>query len=94
MKLLMRQKVFSWTDRFLVWDELGRERYTVEGELFSWGKRLHVCDPAGRETLYLEEKLFSLLKIKTGLRHRLYGNAAPFFLSCITVFPRPRNPGQ
>ncbi len=67
MKLLMRQKVFSWTDRFLVWDELGRERYTVEGELFSWGKRLHVCDPAGRETLYLEEKLFSFLN-----RFRLY----------------------
>ena len=30
MKLYIRQKVFSWTDRFTVRDGDGRDRYTVE----------------------------------------------------------------
>ena len=41
MKLYMKQKVFSWTDKFNIVDEQGNERYYVEGELFSWGKKLH-----------------------------------------------------
>ena len=52
MKLYIRQKVFSWTDRFTVRDGDGRDRYTVEGELFSWGKKLHVFDASGREHDY------------------------------------------
>ena len=40
MKLLIQEKVFSWSDRFTVRDEGGNDRYLVEGELFSWGKKL------------------------------------------------------
>ena len=40
MKLCIRQKVFSWVDRFTVFDENGADKYYVEGELFSWGKKL------------------------------------------------------
>ena len=59
MKLLIKEKVFTWNDRFTVQDEYGNDRYFVEGELFSWGKKLHVCTPDGREVAYIEQKLFT-----------------------------------
>ena len=52
MRLYMQEKVFSWRDRFKVWDEEQNEKYYVEGELFSWGKRLHVYDAQGREAAF------------------------------------------
>jgi len=61
MKLYMRQKVFSWVDRFTVWDEAENERYYVEGEFFSWGKKLHVTDASGREAAFIQQKVFSFL---------------------------------
>ncbi len=61
MRLLISERVFSWTDRFTVQDEGGNDRFYVEGELFSWGKKLHVCDLSGREVAYIEQKLFSFL---------------------------------
>ena len=42
MKLYIRQKVFSWGDRFTVKDAAGEDRYAVQGEAFSLGKKLHV----------------------------------------------------
>ena len=61
MQLFMREKVFSWRDRFNVWDEAGNDRYYVEGELFSWGKRLHVRDARGNEAAFIQQKVFSFL---------------------------------
>ncbi len=61
MKLYIKQKVFSWRDRFNVWDEAGRERWYVEGELFSWGKKLHVTDAQGREAAFIQQKVWSFL---------------------------------
>lgn len=61
MKLYIRQKVFSWTDRFTVMDETGQDRYFVEGELFSFGKKLHVCDMTGAERAFIQQKVFSFL---------------------------------
>ncbi len=59
MKLLVKEKVFSWNDRFAVYDETGADRYYVEGELFSWGKKLHICDLSGREVAFIEQQLFT-----------------------------------
>ncbi len=59
MKLYIKQKVFSWTDRFTVKGEDGLDRYSVEGELFSWGKKLHVYDAPGREAAFIREKVWS-----------------------------------
>ena len=59
MKLLIEEKIFTWSDRFTVKDEAGNDRYYVEGELFSWGKKLHLTDLNGRELTYIEQKLFS-----------------------------------
>ena len=44
MKLYIKQKVFSWVDRFTVFDETGADKYHGEGEFFSWGKKLYVTD--------------------------------------------------
>ncbi len=61
MRLYIKQKVFSWRDRFTVKDESGCDRYFVEGELFTFGKKLHVYDDAGREAAFIREKVFSFL---------------------------------
>lgn len=61
MKLYIRQKVFSWVDRFTVKDESGTDKYFVEGELFSWGKKLHVNDLNGNEVAFIQQKVFSFL---------------------------------
>ena len=61
MKLYIRQKVFSWTDRFTVMDEAGLSKYYVEGELFSFGKKLHVYDMTGAKRAFVQQKVFSFL---------------------------------
>lgn len=61
MKLYMKQKIFSWNDKFGVYDANGEEHYFVEGELFSWGKKLHVYDRVRREAAFVRQELFTLL---------------------------------
>lgn len=61
MNLYLKQKVFSWGDRFTVYDEAGNEYYAVQGEVFSWGKKLHLFDLAGIECAFIRQKLWSFL---------------------------------
>ena len=61
MKLYIKEKVFSWGDKFTVKDQYGEDRYTVEGEVFSWGKKLHVYDRLGREVAFIKQELFTFL---------------------------------
>lgn len=61
MKLYIKQKVFSFNDKFTVKDERGQDKYMVEGELFSFGKKLHVYDMAGNEAAFIQQKVFSFL---------------------------------
>ena len=61
MRLYIKQKVFSWADRFTVRDERGNDKYFVEGEVFSWGKKLHVYDLAGREAAFIRQEVWSFL---------------------------------
>lgn len=61
MKLYIKQKVFSWKDRFTVYDEAGRDKYYVEGEVFSWGKKLHVYNTTGREVAFIHQEVWSFL---------------------------------
>jgi len=61
MKLYIKQKVFSWGDKFTVWDAEGNAKYAVEGEIFTWGKKLHVYDAAGREAAFIQQEVFSFL---------------------------------
>ena len=61
MKLYIRQKVFSWGDKFTVWNEYGNDKYIVEGEIFTWGKKLHVYDMAGNEVAFIKQEVWSFL---------------------------------
>ncbi|MBR2907958.1 MAG: LURP-one-related family protein [Clostridia bacterium] len=61
MNLYMKQRVFSFADRFTVYDENGNDYYYVEGEVFSWGKKLHVYDLLGKEIAFISQKVFSFL---------------------------------
>ena len=49
MKLLVKQRVFSWTDSYDVYDENENAKYFVKAEFLSFGHRLHVYDMAGNE---------------------------------------------
>lgn len=62
MQLCIRQRVFSWTDSYDVYDETGEARYEVRAEFFSLSHRIHVYDKrTGREAGSIHEKLFTLL---------------------------------
>lgn len=59
MRLYIKQKVFSWGDKFTVKDETGRDRYYVEGEVFSFGKKLHIYDQNGNEVAFMKQEIWS-----------------------------------
>ena len=59
MKLYLKQKLFSFRDKFFVYDEWGKEKYSVEGEFFSFGKRLHVRDVNGNEIAFIKQRALS-----------------------------------
>lgn len=61
MNFYLKQKFFSFNDRFTIYDENGDDRYYVEGEMFSWGKKLHFLDLNGDELAFISQKVFSFL---------------------------------
>ena len=61
MNLYIKQRIFTWGDKFSIYDEFGNERYYVEGEVFTFGKKLHLYDVAGNELAYIEQKIFTFL---------------------------------
>ena len=62
MKLYIKQRIFSWTDSYDVYDETGEPRYEVKAELFALGHQIHVYDKrTGRELGSIHQKLFTLL---------------------------------
>ncbi len=62
MKLLIKQKVFAFTDSYEVFDETGEVRYTVQDALFRLGHQIHVYDQrTGREIGSIHQKLFTFL---------------------------------
>ena len=58
-KLYLKQKVFSWGDKFNVYNEFGEAIYHVKGEVFTLGKKLHVSDPQERELAFIHQKVWS-----------------------------------
>ncbi len=61
MKLYIKQRVFSWRDRFSVYDESGREKYFAEGEIFSFGRKLHLLSSNEKELALISQRLFTFL---------------------------------
>lgn len=61
MNLYIKQKVFTWGDKFSIYDEYGTEKYYVEGEVFTWGKKLHLYDMLGQEQAFIQQEVFTFL---------------------------------
>jgi uncharacterized protein YxjI len=58
MKLLFKQRFFSWFDSYDIFDEMGNTVYTVKGEL-AWGHLLRIYDAYGQEVGCVKEKVFT-----------------------------------
>lgn len=58
MKLLFKQRLFSWLDSYDIYDEAGNTVYTVKGQL-SWGHCLKIFDARNREVGTVKEKIFT-----------------------------------
>ena len=56
MKLLFRQRFFSWFDSYDIYDENENTVYTVKGQL-SWGHCLKIYDVVGREVGTVKERV-------------------------------------
>ena len=60
MRLLFKQRMFSWFDSYDIFDDAGAVLYTVRGQL-SWGHCLKIFDAAGREVGTVRERVLTLL---------------------------------
>jgi uncharacterized protein YxjI len=61
MKLYIKQKVFSWRDKFAVKDESQSDRWFAQGEIFTLGHKLRVYDASGAEAAFIRQKVLSFL---------------------------------
>ena len=62
MGLLIKQRVFSWTDSYDVYDETGVPRYFVRAQLLSLGHQIHIYDKQTGEKLgSVRQRLLTLL---------------------------------
>ena len=60
MKLLFKQRFFSWLDSYDIYYEDGSVAYTVKGQL-SWGHKLVIYDAAGNEVGMVLQKVLTFL---------------------------------
>ncbi len=60
MKLLFKQRLFSWFDSYDIYDENGNTVFVVKGEL-AWGHLLRIYDAHGIEVGYVKQKVFTWL---------------------------------
>ena len=58
MKLLFKQRFFSWFDSYDIFDEAGNTVFTVHGEL-AWGHLLRIYDAHGNEVGHIKQKIFT-----------------------------------
>ena len=60
MRLLFKQRLFSWFDSYDIYDEDGNTVYTVKGQL-SWGHCMKIFDAHGNEIGMIQERVLTLL---------------------------------
>ena len=85
MKLLFKQRFFSFFDSYDIYDSLGNTVFTVKGR-FSFGKHLDIYDAYGNPVGYLEQQLFTFRP-----KFNLYSYDR--YIGCITkefTFFRPK----
>ena len=73
MRLLFKQRMFSWFDSYDIFDEAGNTVYTVKGQL-AWGHCLKIFDAFGNEVGTVKQRLFTWLpKFELYLGERCIG---------------------
>ncbi len=60
MRLLFKQRFFSWFDSYDIYNDAGDTVFSVQGRM-AWGHRLEVYDRSGTSVGMLEEKIFKFL---------------------------------
>lgn len=60
MKLLFKQRFFSWFDSYDIYDENGKIVFTVKGEL-AWGHLLRIYNENNQEIGMIKEQVFTFL---------------------------------
>lgn len=60
MKLLFKQRLFSWFDSYDIYDEAGNTVYTVKGRM-SWGHRLEIYGANDVHVGTVQERVFTFL---------------------------------
>lgn len=60
MKLLFKQRFFSWFDSYDIYNEAGEAIYTVKGQL-AWGHCLKIYDAVGNEIGTVKERILTFL---------------------------------
>lgn len=63
MKLLIKQRVFAWTDTYDVYDEQEIPKYFIKAEVFAFGHQLHVYDRNELLLGIIHQKLLSLMPV-------------------------------
>ena len=66
MRMLFKQRFFSWLDSYDIFDENGQTLFKVEGRL-SWGHRLEIYNSAGQYMGRVQEEVLTFLP-----RFRMY----------------------
>lgn len=59
MKLVLKQRLFSWFDSYDVCDEYGNAVFSVKGRL-AWGHLLEIYDNMGNKVGVLKEKVLKI----------------------------------
>lgn len=59
MRYLMRQKLFSFRDDFIIKDEFDRDVFRVVGQVFSFGKQLSFYSIEGLELAFIRQQVFA-----------------------------------
>ena len=76
MKLLFKQRFFSWFDSYDIYNEDGQVIYQVEGKL-SWGHKLVIYDRNGNGVGTVLEKVLTLLP-----KFEIYKNGS--YIGCLS----------
>jgi len=59
MRYVMKQKIFSLGDDFIIKDQTGADRFFVDGKIFTLGDKLSFQDMAHNELAFIRQRLLS-----------------------------------